>query len=77
MIGRMVVGVSARVTDIEEAFVGHLSHFGRWPYGRLADDPGTSLRRAPTSFNAVGLAPCEEPPRVLRRLPRTALRETP
>jgi GNAT superfamily N-acetyltransferase len=43
-------------TEIEEAFVGHWSHFGRWSHGRLVEDSGTLRFETPIPqlpYNAV------------------------
>jgi GNAT superfamily N-acetyltransferase len=47
---------SERTVEIEEAFVGHWSHFGRWPRGELIDDMGTLRFETPIPqlpYNAV------------------------
>jgi GNAT superfamily N-acetyltransferase len=44
------------VQDIEEALVGHWSHFGRWPRGELVDEDGTLRYETPIPhlpYNAV------------------------
>lgn len=38
---RIVAVLAPTVVEIEEAFVGHWSHFGRWPKGALIEDCGT------------------------------------
>ena len=38
---------TAVVTEIEEALIGHWSHFGRWPRGRLVEDAGTLRYETP------------------------------
>src|SRR3990170_477683 len=42
--------------EIEEALVGHWSHFGRWPKGSLVEDAGTLRYETPIPhlpYNAV------------------------
>lgn len=44
------------VFDIEEALVGHWSHFGRWPKGALVEDRGTLRYETPIAhlpYNGV------------------------
>ncbi len=48
--------VSAQTIEIEEAFVGHWSQFGRWPRGRLVEEAGTLRFETPIPqlpYNAV------------------------
>jgi GNAT superfamily N-acetyltransferase len=72
MIARMAVDVSARTTEIEEAFVGHWSHFGRWPHGQLVEEAGTLRFETPIPqlpYNAVIRTRIEaNPGRVVRRV---------
>jgi ribosomal protein S18 acetylase RimI-like enzyme len=39
--------VSRRVAEIEDALVGHWSHFGRWPRGALVEESGTLRYETP------------------------------
>jgi hypothetical protein len=39
-------GVDA-TREIEDALVGHWSHFGRWPHGALVEDGGTLRYETP------------------------------
>ena len=68
----MAVDVSARTTEIEEAFVGHWSHFGRWPHGHLVEEAGTLRFETPIPqlpYNAVIRTRIEaDPDRVVRRV---------
>jgi GNAT superfamily N-acetyltransferase len=48
--------VNDPIHDIEEALVGHWSHFGRWPKGALVEDGGTLRYETPIPhlpYNAV------------------------
>lgn len=52
----MRAALSPTTIDIEEAFVGHWSHFGRWPHGRLIEEDGTLRFETPIPqlpYNAV------------------------
>lgn len=42
-----MTGAPPIVNDIEEALVGHWSHFGRWPRGALVEDGGTLRYETP------------------------------
>lgn len=56
MIARMPSALSPRTAEIEDAFVGHWSHFGRWRHGELVEDMGTLRFETPIQqlpYNAV------------------------
>jgi ribosomal protein S18 acetylase RimI-like enzyme len=43
----MGTAVSDEVAEIEEALIGHWSHFGRWPKGALVEEAGTVRYETP------------------------------
>ena len=52
----MTSGVSQAVAEIEEALVGHWSHFGHWPRGELVEEAGTLRYETPIAqlpYNGV------------------------
>lgn len=68
----MLSDPSERTIEIEDAFVGHWSHFGRWPQGRLVEDSGTLRFETPIAqlpYNGVIRSRIDaDPDRVVHRV---------